>query len=126
VILRRSPPIEDITELLARILIARDALAKMIDKLDDTYAQFIGVRSPNDPMLQADRRPLKEIQKEGFSISSRYSWEVIPDMVLIDIYLQVSGRCTSTFWEPRRFENICAPGGAYLRSIGIRVVRSMS
>src|SRR5258708_3422207 len=51
---------EDITELLARILIARDALAKMIDKLDDTYAQLIGVRSPNDPMGQADRRPLKE------------------------------------------------------------------
>jgi hypothetical protein len=51
---------EDITELLARILIARDALAKMIDKLDDTYAQLIGVRSPNDPMVQADRRPLKE------------------------------------------------------------------
>jgi hypothetical protein len=34
----------------------------MIDKLDDTYAQLIGVRSPNDPILQADRRRSKKAQ----------------------------------------------------------------
>jgi hypothetical protein len=55
-----TPPIEDITELLARILIARDALARLIGKLDDMYAKLIGVRSLNDPMVQADRRPLKK------------------------------------------------------------------